>query len=169
MKKSESQNPRIRPEPRLIDRLLDALVIMLIAGLWAFTLKAYLHLPSRIVVHFDAAGNPDGYGGKWNLLMMPALATLLAAGLFVLNLYPHVFNFPVKITPENAFYQYRLATRLMRWINLLTTLLLAMISWMMVASAGGTMSKGWIVVVFIFAGLMFIPFVVYMILSGRKK
>ncbi len=169
MQKTESKNPRTRPEPQLIDRLLDALVVVVIAGTWAFTLKAYLHLPSRIAVHFDAAGNPDGYGGKWNLLMMPTLATLLAAGMFALNRYPHIFNFPVKITPENASYQYRLATRLMRWINLLTTLLLAMISRMMIASAGGSMSKGWIVALLVFIGIMFIPFVVYIILAQRKK
>lgn len=169
MQKSQLQKPRIRPEPRLIDRLLDAFALALIAGMWAFTLKAYFQLPSTIAIHFDARGNPDGYGGKWNLLMIPALATLLAAGMFVLNRYPHIFNFPVKITPENVSYQYRLATRLMRWINLLTTLLLTMISWMMIASAGGTMSKGWIVAVIIFTVFMFIPFVVYMILAGRKK
>lgn len=169
MNKTKSHQPRIRPEPLLIDRLLDALVLGINVGLWVFTLKAYPRLPVEIVIHFDAYGNPDGYGGKWNLFILPALANLLSIGIFVLNLYPYIFNFPVKITPENAIYQYRLTTRLMRWTNLLISLLFAIIIWMMIKSYSGSFNKAWMVVILIYASFLFIPFVVYLALAGRKK
>lgn len=169
MPKNDVCKPRIRPELTWTDRLLDGLVVALLIGLWAYALGAFRHLSLVIAVHFDAMGRPDGYGGKISVLLMPALATLMAMGMFVINRFPHVFNYPVKITPENASYQYALATRLMRWINLLSTLLLGMVTYIIVASAGGQFSKAWMVVIIVFSVLMFIPFVVYLMLAFRKK
>lgn len=169
MTKTDINKPRIRPEITWTDRLLDGLVVALLIGLWAYALGAFRHLPPSIAVHFDAMGRPDGYGRKISILFMPALATLMATGMFVINRYPHIFNYPVKITPQNAMYQYALATRLMRWINLFSTLLLGMVTYMMIASAGGHFSKVWVVLIIVFSALMIIPFVVYLMLASRKK
>ncbi|MDK2909930.1 MAG: hypothetical protein PWR20_1497 [Bacteroidales bacterium] len=169
MKQESSAKPRFRPELRFIDRVLDALVLLSLVVLWTISFKAYQQLPTSIVVHFDAAGQPDGFGHKWSILIMPGLATVLAISMFVINRFPYIFNYPVKITPENALFQYTMATRLMRWINLLTTILLGMVNWMMIASASGHFSKLWIAVILVFTVLMFVPFIIYMVIASRKK
>lgn len=169
MVKSDTYKPRIQPEITWVDRLLDSLGVVLLIGLWAYALGAFMHLPPTIALHFDAMGRPDGYGGKISVLLVPALTTLMAAGMFIINRYPHIFSYPVKITSQNALYQYTLATRLMRWINLLSTLLLGMVTYLMIASAGGKFNTFWIVGIIVFAALMFIPFVIYLMLAYRKK
>ncbi|MGC8866418.1 MAG: DUF1648 domain-containing protein [Bacteroidales bacterium] len=169
MTETQREKPRLKPELIWTDRLLDGLVIALMIAIWAYALGAFKNLPHTIAVHFDAQGRPDGYGGKISLMLMPALATVLALGMFVINRYPHIFNYPVKITPQNAIYQYTLATRLMRWINLLSTLLLGMVTHLMIASASGKFNKFWIVMIIVFTVLMFIPFLVYLVLASSKK
>ena len=44
-----------------------------------------------------------------------------------LNKYPHLHNYSVKITEENALKNYRFSTRILRVINFLNLLLLAYI------------------------------------------
>ncbi len=77
------------------------------AGLWWRAAAWYPRLPDRFPIHFDLAGNPDGWAtksaGAWFLL--PALASLLTASLAALGLFgipalarraPGLINIPAK-------------------------------------------------------------------------
>ncbi|OGD45594.1 hypothetical protein A3K69_03705 [Candidatus Bathyarchaeota archaeon RBG_16_57_9] len=44
---------------------------------------AYGSLPERIIIHWNAAGSPDGYSGRIGIVLMP-LASLMFLGLFLL-------------------------------------------------------------------------------------
>lgn len=46
------------------------------------TAWAYGSLPDRIIIHWNAAGAPDGYSGKLGVLIMP-VASLILLGLFL--------------------------------------------------------------------------------------
>ena len=77
-----------------------------LAGLGLLLLCASLathwpDLPSRVPVHFDLTGHPDGFGSKTVLLLLPATAVLLYVVLTVVARYPAYFNFPVPVTDFN--------------------------------------------------------------------
>jgi uncharacterized membrane protein len=111
-----------RPKPQIT--LAPADKIIEIAGwaalilLWFITVSAYASLPETIPTHFNAAGQADDHGSKMMILFIPAIGTLLFAGLTVLNFYPQVFNYPTAITAENAQRQYANATRMIRTLRL---------------------------------------------------
>lgn len=46
------------------------------------TAAAYGSLPDRIIIHWNAAGAPDGYSGKLGVMLMPT-ASLMFLGLFL--------------------------------------------------------------------------------------
>lgn len=100
------------------DVLLNRLAIILVLFMWIFTACIYSTLPQTIPVHFNAHGNPDDFGSKATLLLLPIIATLIFTGLTTLNKYPHRFNYMVTITEQNAQQQYSAATRLMRYVKL---------------------------------------------------
>jgi len=77
----------------------------------------YQDLPESVPMHFDASGQPDRFGDKAELIMLPALATLMYGFMFVLSKFPRQLNYPVQITPENAAQQYRLGLRLIGWLQ----------------------------------------------------
>jgi hypothetical protein len=90
-----------------------------------------------IPVHFNAAGLPDGFGSKSTLWILPLTAVFLYLLLTVLEAFPNIYNFPVKITPGNAFIQYRLATRLIRILKTILLILFSFISYKTIKTATG--------------------------------
>lgn len=86
-------------------------------------------LPPIVPSHFDAAGRPNAYGSKSWLLLLPALSVILTVGFTILARYPHLFNYPVRVTPENAPRLYRSGRLLLRWMNVALTWVFAFIEW----------------------------------------
>ena len=84
----------------------------------------YADLPDTIPIHYGA----DGYGSILTIFLLPAIGTLLFAGLTMLNKYPHLFNYPHEITEENKERSYRSAQKIISALKLLITLISAYIT-----------------------------------------
>ncbi|MEG4274621.1 MULTISPECIES: DUF1648 domain-containing protein [unclassified Microcoleus] len=82
------------------------LAVLLIVKFWAV-------LPDRIPIHFGLGGLADAWGDKLTIWIVPAVAAILFAVLTAVSRYPHTFNYPVRITSENARRQYLLARGLL--------------------------------------------------------
>ena len=108
-----------------IDYLLEGFAALGVILLIAFPLFYFNQLPDMVPTHFDMSGNPDRFDKKSSLFIVPVIGTLLYLFLHFLSRNPHTFNYGVKITAENAAYQYRIGVRLTRMINALTMVLLA--------------------------------------------
>ncbi|MPV89690.1 DUF1648 domain-containing protein [Georgenia ruanii] len=85
---------------------------MFFAGVMAIAVR-YPSLPATIPTHFDAAGTPDGYGPRATLLWLPLVWLVLQAGIEALSRHPRIFNYPVRVTEDNAQRLYREGERLM--------------------------------------------------------
>ncbi len=66
-------------------------------------------LPELVPRHFGFTGKADAWADRNFVIFLPAVALLLYAAMTALGRYPHLFNYPWAITPENARVQYRLA------------------------------------------------------------
>ncbi len=107
-----------RPKPEIplmpADRAINAVGWAGVALLLGFTLYYYPMLPEIIPHHFDAAGQPDSFGDKKIILVLPAIGVLLFIFMQYLSRHPHTFNYNVPITEQNAQEQYRIASRMIR-------------------------------------------------------
>jgi uncharacterized membrane protein len=97
--------------------------------IWGLLIFYYAKMPDIVPVHFDVKGQPDAYGSKRTLVVLPIIAVLLFTGMTILNRFPHIFNYPVKITPENALRQYSMATRLVRILKLVIMFIFLMVEY----------------------------------------
>ena len=111
------ERPRLKLELSTLDKALEIAGWLIFASLWLLTIVSWKLLPEIIPDHFNASGHPDHYGSKAIMLSMPVLASILFIGMSVLNKYPHVFNYPVGITSENASFQYKNSTRMVRFLK----------------------------------------------------
>jgi len=59
--------------------LIDTLAIVFLIIGWWVALGAYPRLPEKIPIHFGISGEPDGWGGRWTIFLMPVIATLIVA------------------------------------------------------------------------------------------
>lgn len=149
MKKDEiAPRPRIRLQLSSHDYVIEFLAISFLILLFAIPLFYFSQLPERIPIHFNFEGKPDGYGSRASLFILPVTGLFMYFLLTVLAIFPHVYNFPVTITAENAEVQYRLATRLMRILKTVILILFSFISWMSIRTAVGNASG---------IGKMFLP------------
>lgn len=115
--RDEEPRPHIRP-PISAGEIIA--IIITIAG-WLFTIIPlafwWSSIPDTIASHFNIYGQPDAFGPKTTLLIYPAIATGVTLLFQALCRFPWIFNYPVRITPENAARQYVRGRLLLRWVN----------------------------------------------------
>lgn len=133
--------PKINVPLEGLDIILDMLSATLLILLIAYTVISYSELPDTIPSHFNAKGEVDGYSGKSMLWLLPAIGFVLFVGLYILNKFPHMHNYMVNITEENALKNYRFSTRIVRFTNLFLMLTFGIITYSIVDSASGNNSK----------------------------
>jgi len=161
--------PKIKPELTSADRLLEIAGWLALAFIWVITLFHYRNLPEIIPSHFNAAGQADGFGPKASIFILPVLGTILFIGLTILNQFPQVFNYPVKITPENAAKQYAMAARMLRFLKLSILVIFSIVVWLSsYAAIHQTNSIGiWLLPAMMI--IIFVPLGYYIFKSFRNK
>ena len=160
--------PIIHQQLTSLDKALEWSGHTLLLVMWCLTIYVYLNMPAIIPTHFNGAGMPDDHGGKISLFSLPVIASILYLGLTLLNGYPHLFNYAVHITEENAAIHYKMATRMLRYIKLAIIIIFSLIVlFTYFTSAGITQGLGGLFLPFVF-GLLFIP-VIVMIRQSLKR
>ena len=78
-----------------------------------------------IPVHYNASGQIDRWGDCTHFWDLPLVASAFYIGLSILERFYSRFNYPVKITKENAQTIYRLGVALIRHMKLAMILIFA--------------------------------------------
>lgn len=133
----DNKRPRIKVPFETVDVIIEFISITLLILMWVYCIVNYMELPDTIATHFNGAGEPDGYGSRQTVWIIPIIATVMYIGFFILNKYPHMHNYMVNITEENALKNYKFSTRIVRVVNFLCVLLMTYITYMIVESAFG--------------------------------
>jgi uncharacterized membrane protein len=129
--------PEIKIKLTVFDWLIEFFALSFMILLLSLPL-IYIHvLPDRIPVHFNAAGQPDDYGDMSTLWILPLTGVLMYFLMTVLSAFPRIYNYPVKITPENAAVQYRIATRLIRILKTVIIMIFCFICFQTIKTATG--------------------------------
>jgi uncharacterized membrane protein len=86
-------------------------------------------LPTQIPTHFNAAGNPDGWGPPATLLMLPVIAAVIYLIITVIAQFPALFNYPVAVTEENRARLEALTLEMIAWLKAELVCFFAWIQW----------------------------------------
>jgi uncharacterized membrane protein len=162
-----NERPKIKLVLTFTEKAMELLGWIFILAIWAFTITHYTKLPETIPIHYNFAGQADGFGKKVTILILPFIATILFIGMTILNKFPHIFNYPTKITADNALKQYKNATQIIRYLKLIIIIIFGLIEWHTIRNANGqTMSLGiWFLPMIL--ALIFIP-LTYMVVKSIK-
>ena len=163
------ERPKLKIQLRPSDQVFELLGWGVLLALWIWTGTSYSSLPDTIPTHFNAAGEADGFGRKVSIVGLPLIATLLYIGLTLLNRFPHIFNFPTPITPDNALSQYTNATRMIRFLKLILVLVFAGISFQTIQQAKGTGEGLGVWFLPLTLVLVFMPLVYFVVKSFRSN
>lgn len=137
-----ANKPVLKLPKTLSEKILDSLSILFLLGIYAFIIVNWSEIPDRVPTHFNFAGEPDGWGGKGSVLILPIIATFLFKTMFILGKFPHIHNYPVEVTPENAEGIYRISRKMLIVMNFLMTFFLSIGAFEMVNVAQGKEGLG---------------------------
>jgi uncharacterized membrane protein len=118
-----------------LEVLLEVFAALGIMTVSAMTAWGWQILPATIPTHYGLSGEPNAYGGKGSLLILPIIAICIAILLAVMSRFPHRCNYPCPITIENAPRQYALVRQLLRWITLEIVWMLCALQWAIIQAA----------------------------------
>lgn len=130
-----------------LDKFLESSSKCVLVLLWMITIFAFFKMPIIVPTHFNAAGQPDSFGSKETVFILPVIATIIFAGLTVLNRYPYIFNYINKITEANALHQYTIAARMLRALKLMILILftaIVLLTYLTTIHAINGLSKGFL-------------------------
>ena len=140
----------------------------LLIGIY-LTIQAWPNLPTTIPIHFDAAGNADGFGSKAMIWLLPAIGVVMVPAMLFLRRFPWLSNVPFEITEENAAYQYGLIVRLLSLLACFVSLLFLLLVYDTISIAfGGSSLLGWLFMPIFLTGIMG-PIIWYFIAALRGQ
>lgn len=122
---TEPRAPRPRPDVpvRRHVRVLHRLAWGLLAAGVVLLVVRYPSLPERVPLHYDATGTPDRWGSPaatwWLLALWLGVQVLLS----LLARAPHVHNYPVTVTEENAPRLYRVSQEMLVHLSVATAVI----------------------------------------------
>lgn len=143
--------------------------LLSILFMWILAIYYFPGLPDKIPSHFNGKGEVDGYASKFILFLLPIIGGFTWGLVNYAGNKPELYNFPVKITPQNKAYQYRLAKLLMRSMNALVSVMLLYIQWTIIQAALEEKVSMSIFIVFGMAGLIVAMIIYYFYLARRNQ
>jgi uncharacterized membrane protein len=156
-----------RPKVKLLttgtDWVLEAIALLAIILTVMYLIVNYNSLPDTLPRHYNLAGQPDGFGGKSILFGLPGIAIVIYLIMTIGLRFPHVFNYPFKITDENAESQYKNISKMIRILKTLIVLIFLYLTFATIQNGLGKMNGlgTWFAPVTIFTLLGTVGFYLY--------
>lgn len=116
--------PDVRAPRAFGDKILEAVAVLLILGIWVVAFILYNKAPDVIPTHINIYGKADRIGSKDTLLVLAGIATFVMSLTGYRSFFPsRMSRFPVQITDQNMLIQYALIARYLRALNVLVGML----------------------------------------------
>ncbi len=145
----------------LLDWEWAALLVLIIHVV--LILYYYAALPAEVAHHFGGSGEPNSWGPKAMVWLLPLVGALLFLGMHYASTIRKGYSFPIKITEENREQQYALAQSLLRQVNFMAQLQFIVITYEIIQIAlGNQTSLSWATYVLMAVTVIIIPALYFM-------
>jgi uncharacterized membrane protein len=131
------KRPRLDIPRAQLEVFCDLIAAVVVIGTMVYLIAIWASLPATVPVHFNFAGQVDRWGGRNVLFSTSAVMLALYIGLSILQRFPHIYNYPFGLTPENVHRQYQVARQLLIFIKTEVVCVFAFIQWQTVSVARG--------------------------------
>ena len=152
------------------DWLLE--IISLVALLWAFyPLFFYGRIGEDMLIpiHYNVAGEIDGWGGRHFLWIIPLIALVFYIGLSLFEKFYKRAGYTLKATEKNAQYLYRQRVRFSRHMKVLSLLVFACLnnsSYAIAIGKGSGLNR--FVIILLMGGLLLSVLIFYVRMNQGK-
>lgn len=161
--------PKLKIAMTKTDKIIELIILLIIIAVFIYVGLSWDNIPKTVPTHYNVSGEIDGYGSKSTIIFMLPVIIIMYTMFSIFSKYPHIFNYIVKITPENMENQYRMAIQLLRIMKLEIVLVFSWIVFSMIRSALYGESKLGTLFVPIELIVIFVTLGIYFYRSVRAK
>jgi len=162
------EKPKLKIKLEPIDQLIEIIAFIGLCLLILLPAIYFKELPNEIPTHFGPNGEADSYGRKGMIWILPIVGFFSYLMMYWINKYPHTFNYPQKITKENALNQYRIATKMIRTLNAITSCVFAYLTYSSIQIALGNQKGLGVYFMLLFLVILFGPIIYYLFKATKK-
>ncbi|WP_101909636.1 DUF1648 domain-containing protein [Marasmitruncus massiliensis] len=145
---------------------LEGVSLFLLGYQGFYLMMGWDSIPNKIPTHFNAAGIPDGWGGKGTLLTLLGICLLIYLLITVVLFVPKMWNVPVTITAANEQFVYGNMSRMLSTIKLSIT---GCFTYINIRSAQGGSLGAWFMIIFLLAMFGSMAYYILRTVRGAKK
>lgn len=135
------ERPIIKITYTSVEKILETITLFIIIFMVIMPICMFSNLPETIPTHINIHGDIDGYGSKGTLLVLPIVGFLSYIGLTVLQRFPHIYNYPVEVTEDNACALYTIGVKMIRFVKTLITVMFTYVTYNFLRLATGNQLK----------------------------
>lgn len=108
-----------------IYKISTAICVLILAAVTVFVFLSWSDVPDRIPIHYNFAGEANGYGGKGSIILLIAISWITFLILTISVKFPDKWNMPVEVTEENKSRLYAITRALLEFMKFVCTILFA--------------------------------------------
>lgn len=146
-----------------VDWILKAVAFLCCAATALIVAVRWNKLPDKIPTHFELNGEPNGFGGKKMLIVLLVVMVAITGLMYLSELFPKMWNLPVKITDSNREFVYRTVKYFM---EVETIIMITFLAGPIIAIVFSKTYPGWII--FIQLGVFTVAFIATMVFIAVK-
>ena len=169
--KNSKYRPKIQIPVSKIEIVLEIFAFCGVLAILSYSFAYWSKLPDMVPTHFNFTGEADAWGAKSSILLMPAIVVILHIILTMVSRFPHLFNYPVRITEENARQEYILGRYFLKVLKLLIVWMFFFISRFTISIALGEKTNlgniMWVMMVTMF--VILVGYFIFAFKLAKKK
>ena len=146
-----------------VDWILKAVAFLCCAATALIVAVRWNKLPDKIPTHFELNGEPNGFGGKGMLIVLLVVMVAITGLMYLSEMFPKMWNLPVKITDSNREFVYRTVKYFM---EVETIIMITFLAGPIIAIVFSKTYPGWII--FIQLGVFTVAFIATMVFIAVK-
>lgn len=128
MDKYKYSKPKLDIPKSTFQKVFDVITMIVFAAGIFHLLAVWGQLPDRVPAHYNAAGEVDRWGSKWELVILPAIAVIIAIFMTFLEKHPEWHNY-MNLNENNIEFQYKNSVLFLNVIKNECVLLFVYVSW----------------------------------------
>lgn len=132
-----SKGPKTNIPKTKEEWIWDSMGFLTFLGSIVFLLLLWNDIPDKVPGHYNAMGDVDRWGGKWEIFLLPAIGATILIGLGVLEKFPQVYNYPQRLNERNAHCFYLNSRKLLNRLKNICQIIFAFILYESVSVALG--------------------------------
>ena len=146
-----------------VDWFLKAVAFLCCAATAMVVAVRWNKLPDKIPTHFELNGEPNGFGGKGTLIVLLVVMVAITGLMYLSEMFPKMWNLPVKITDANREFVYRTVKYFM---EVETIIMITLLAGPIIAIVFSMNYPSWLI--FLQLGIFTVTFVATMVFIAVK-